>query len=187
MPPKGLPGKHGAFLETTRRLPQRPKKKSTKDHEGPPSVTALPHRQGCGPASRRVPPREAGVMGAGPPGSAGVPPACTAVACCSECLRVSIGGSSSTPSAIPSSSSNPLRTRSGGHREDVGRFLGAVEGCPTVPGGGGCEARSNWQGRVNPSRDVGVQRATKQRRTGQDRMGEKSGILLAPGACQSRR
>ena len=55
-------------------------RRQTKIHEGPPSVTALPHRQGCGPASRRVPPRAARAMGGGPPGSAGVSPACIPVA-----------------------------------------------------------------------------------------------------------
>ena len=43
--------------------------------------------EGCGPASRRVPLREARVMGAGPPGSAGVPPACTPVPSRSVSLR----------------------------------------------------------------------------------------------------
>ncbi len=41
----------------------------------------------CSPASRRAPRRGAGGIGGGPPGSAGVPPACTPVASRSVSLR----------------------------------------------------------------------------------------------------
>ena len=41
----------------------------------------------CSPASRRAPRRGAGVIGGGPPGSAGVPPACTPVLSRSVSLR----------------------------------------------------------------------------------------------------
>ena len=41
--------------------------------EGPPSVTTLPHRQGCGPASGRVPPLGARAFGRGAPRERGRP------------------------------------------------------------------------------------------------------------------
>ena len=50
-------------------------------------MTALPHRQGYSPASRCVPTRGARAMGGGPPGNAGVPPACYPVAYRSVSLR----------------------------------------------------------------------------------------------------
>ena len=50
-------------------------------------MTALPHRRGCGPASRRVPLEEQERWKEAPPGRAGVPPACTPVDCRSVSLR----------------------------------------------------------------------------------------------------
>ena len=50
------------------------KELSTKSHEGPPSVTALPHRRGCGPAGRRLPPLGARAMARGAPRERGLHP-----------------------------------------------------------------------------------------------------------------
>ena len=106
-------------------------------HQGPGSVTVLPRGKGCGPASRRAPPRGARVMGGGtPPGSAGVPPACTAV----RCRSVSLRWGSRPPfrrerhETGPSRAPVPLPVEPGG--ED-GRGCARIcaGGTPALPGG----------------------------------------------------
>ncbi len=89
-------------------------------HEGTLIVTALLHRRDCGPAGQRAPPRAARVMGGGPPGSAGVPPACYAVRCRSVSLRCDARppswrerhgpGPSRAPASLPETTTKGTKT-----------------------------------------------------------------------------
>ena len=75
-------------------------------------MTTLPHRQGCGPASRRASPRGARAIGRGAPGSAGVPPACCPVTCRSVSLRWGTR-QPGTAGARPKQSSGVVADRAG--------------------------------------------------------------------------
>ena len=98
-------------------------------------MTVVPHRQSCGPASRSVPPQGAGVLGGGPPGSAGVPPACIPVACRSVSLR--LGTRPCRPERHGLGQSRvvePLPVKPGG-ADGPGSAKIYAGGTPALPGG----------------------------------------------------
>ena len=112
------------IMEGRESCPEQKKKElSTKEHEGRRratlSVTALPHRQGCSPASRRAPPRGARAFGRRAPRERGRP------------ARMH---SRSVPLSFPAM---PQPTPCRRERHGLGRCR-VLAPLPVGPGGGDC-------------------------------------------------